>query len=447
MSQNLSSAKGIRILPAAGMILLVIVLNEFSFAWIGKGRFVDLPGRHQNLLFYMPWLLRTLDIFLLGTAAWLGIQKITLGKLFQSSVNYNLFTLAIGIGLLWFSNPIVAGRFMAFRILAVCMLLLYMAFVFHLVYIRKVSNRVWIGEKAGLVVFGLGLAFLGMEICFMLVAKSHHTSYSYAAKVWHYRYWKLNDQNYRDRNFSQSEMKGKYKIAFLGDSFTAGAGIKDPKLRFSDLTATALGDQYYGMNLGVNGLDTGLELEQLENFEFQPDLLVYSWYINDIHQAAFKAGLDLGKFEMKGANYRPSLSPFNGFYALNYLYWMYPHHEKGTSYFDFLKAAFAHPLALANHFQDLANMKAYCASHQIEFVVVLFPWLSHVSASQFAIQPVAEWLEKENVPYLSLADKLAKFSAGELIVNNNDAHPNEFVHQMVADTLTQFLKKKVWDQN
>lgn len=336
---------------------------------------------------------------------------------------------------------------MPLRILATLFVLLQAAYVLHLIYIRKASTRVWLGERIGLMIFGLGFVFLVVEICFMLVAKSHHTSYSYAAKVWHYRYWELNNLKYRDREFSKAEMEGKFKIAFLGDSFTAGAGIKDPKNRFSDLTANKLGANYYGMNLGVNGLDTGLELAQLEAFPHQPDLLVYSWYINDIHQAAFRAGVMLGDFELKGADYQPSLNPVNGFYSLNYLYWMFPHHEKGTSYFDFLKAAYRNSEALANHFQDLQSMKAYCESHQIQFAVVLFPWLSDVKAGHFATDPVKDWLKTAQVPYLSLSEKLAPIPATDLIVNNNDAHPNEFVHQLVADTLVQFLKSEVWKGN
>ena len=46
------------------------------------------------------------------------------------------------------------------------------------------------------------------------------------------------------------------------------------------------------------------------------------------------------------------------------------------------------------------------------------------------------------VPVLNLGPVLSKYCPKDLVVNSNDAHPNEFVHQITADTLLPFLRKQ-----
>lgn len=422
-----------------GLILLVLFANEILFAQIGKDRFVDLPGRHRNLLYYMPWVLRSLDIFCIVTAIWMFKSRKGILQLFRQSITFILLALFTGISIYAFSNPIYAGKWMPFRMLFAAMLI-FMSSKLLLNIRRRTIGSGFIKFVFAVMLPTLLIVFLGIEIGFMNLPKSHDTNYTLASKIWHHQFWRLNSLAFRDREFSASDMEGKFKIGLLGDSFTSAGGIEKEDDRFSGRLGELLGEDYYVMNLGFEGLDTGLELEKLKAFPYDLDLLVYVWYLNDIHQSAFKAGLSFENFKIEGFQYEPSLNPFDLFYSLNYWFWLEPRSEKNDRYFEFLQQAYDMPEALSNNHADLQAMKAFCEEREIRFGVLMFPWLNDVAGSRFGADIFEEWLIKDSIPYLDLIPDLQSYRLEELVVNENDFHPNSKIHRIAGDKLYEFLE-------
>lgn len=444
MTENppLSDAKnaaGFRGFPLV-LLLLILPLNEFVFAWLVQPRLASRADAYVNLLYFAPWILRTLDVMLLASA-W-RLFKYRGGPLhaFKYDLKFNLLLLGSGFFLLCFSNPVFAGKFMWVRLLFALALMVQTLRIVYLAWVRK-EAKAWLGQRIGLALAGIFVALLLAESVFFFVGRSHHTIQSYASRIWFHRHWEVNSLGFRDREYSGTDLQGKKVILCLGDSFTAGAGVKNPQDRFSNRLQDHLGPGYEVLNLGMNGLGPEKELEVLQDFPHSADVLLLSWFLNDIHGAAEEAGMSLREAMPKNRR-RPSLYPKDLLYSANYLWWSIPDSEPHLRYYEYLRKAFADPIAFDLHTKRLSELIHSARKRNMKVAVVLFPQLYDVAGSEFAIRPLETWLNSQQIPTLNLSPVFAPFAAEEIIVNNNDAHPNEKAHALVADTLAVYMQQQ-----
>jgi lysophospholipase L1-like esterase len=443
MNENLPSTKannatGFWGLPLV-LLLLVLVLNEFVFGWLIRPRLTSQGDGYTNFLYYFPWFLRTLDVLFLASAWSLFKFPGSLKQAIGNDVSFNFLLLVFGFLILCFSNPIFAGKFMLLRLIMALTLLWQTLRIIYLSWVRK-EVKTWLGSRIGLALAGLFMALLLTESVFFFVGRSHHTIQSYAGRIWFHRHWETNRDGFRDQEYSEKDLEGKKVILCLGDSFTAGAGVADPKDRFSDRLQGKLGDKYKVLNLGVNGLGPEGELEVLQDFPYQADVLLLSWFLNDIHGAAEEAGMSLR--EAMPVNGRgPTLFPKDLLYSANYFWWSDSHSDAHQGYYEYLRNAFANPKALTIHTRRLSELITEAQTRGMKVAVVLFPQLYDVPGSNFAIQPIETWLKTQAIPSLNLIPIFAPYAPEDIIVNNNDAHPNQKAHALVADTLSVFLQE------
>ncbi|MEM6272529.1 MAG: SGNH/GDSL hydrolase family protein [Bacteroidota bacterium] len=435
------SADRRNIAVAVAVLLLILPLNEFVLAHFWEANLVDLPGRGRRALYYLPWILRGVDLFILGLGARLLWVKKPILQVVQSDLIVNCLLLLFLLGILALTNPIWAGRYMGFRLVGVVAILLQMLRVTALAYVRG-RVRPWLGPRLGLPLVGLLGAFLLVEGVFFFVARPHHTIASYASRIWYQRHWELNPRGHRERDYQEEDLRGKKVLLFTGDSFTAGAGIADPQDRFSDRLAVQLGEEFVSVNLGVNGLGPEGELEELQQFPFAADVLVHVWFLNDIHQAAAAEGLRLADYMQVDDGLRPTLHPADLFYSVNYFWWSFPRADRDAEYADFLRAAYRDSAIRQRHLAAVDAVISHAQARGMAVVVVLFPWLQDVAGSNFARQPVRNHLENRGLPVLDLAPMLARYPGEELVVNFQDSHPNETAHGLVADTLATYLRER-----
>lgn len=88
---------------------------------------------------------------------------------------------------------------------------------------------------------------------------------------------------------AQSATAAPTKVACVGDSITAGAGVKDPAKRYPTQLGVLLGDKYEVKNFGVSGatmLDNGDKPYKKENaytqaLAYVPDIVVIKLGTND----------------------------------------------------------------------------------------------------------------------------------------------------------------------
>jgi hypothetical protein len=96
----------------------------------------------------------------------------------------------------------------------------------------------------------------------------------------------MNSRGYRDVEHGAADFEGK-RVAFVaGDSFMVGAGLRDYRKRVSNVLATRLGDSWEVVNIAIGGSSTGHQYAAIASYPRRPDIIVLSYYINDVAQSA-----------------------------------------------------------------------------------------------------------------------------------------------------------------
>lgn len=106
-------------------------------------------------------------------------------------------------------------------------------------------------------------------------------------------YVKTNKQGFR-ANFDYTEKKepGETRIAFIGDSYTAGEGVAN-EMRFSDITAKAFGASSYNFGLSASGVDQQYLIYNDIASKFDHDVLVLSPHIINIFRNLLQSRLSV----------------------------------------------------------------------------------------------------------------------------------------------------------
>nr|MBP6721932.1 hypothetical protein [Bacteroidia bacterium] len=84
----------------------------------------------------------------------------------------------------------------------------------------------------------------------------------------------------------------------------------------------------------------------------------------------------------------------------------------------------------------------YGDSLQVPMAAVVFPFLENAEGSAFATDIIEQRFRKHGVPVVGVRQMILGKPAIDYIVNQNDPHPNEKLHAMVADSLFQIFSSQ-----
>ncbi|MEM0998904.1 MAG: hypothetical protein AAGN35_17730 [Bacteroidota bacterium] len=426
------------------LVALALAINPFTVSWWQEvGFFPKIPQNFLHGIDVKILLPLWLDLLLLVTAAIIIRAPRALRTYLNDSFPLNFFLLVVLSGILLSSNVILPGKGRLLRILFVLLVLFVLTNTLYLAVVKKEAGREVhpFYRNLGVALYGLGLIFLLLEIVFMFFLSTHRFNGTLASRAWFIRYWELNEEGYRDVPVRpEATVKGK-RIFVLGDSFVAGHGVAEAKDRFSDRLQRHLDEEDRVYNLGLGGSDVRDALARLREYPLSPDLLVFSYYPNDIERDGEEGGLTL----LRPRSYNDVILPLRFFirrsYTLNYLYWQFPHPDEMSDYLGYLEQCYSHPPSLELHFARLDSLVDYCDSQGIPTVGVVFPLLEMVDRSGFATEPVVGHLRRRGVPVVDVRSWAAGYPAEELVVNPNDPHPGELLHGLVADSLYALLQR------
>jgi hypothetical protein len=298
-------------------------------------------------------------------------------------------------------------------------------------------------ENLSLSLLGLFLTFMALELYFKLFfAQSDGFGYTLASQNWYEHYWQENSLGYRDIEWTPEQLSGKIKVMVVGDSFAAGVGIANPADRFSNRLGQLLGDDYAMMNVASPGWDTADEVQAILNYPYRPDIIVFSYYINDIEGTAYERGQQRPQIRHDPP---PWLLPLaQNSYLFNFLYWrlvrLGPQEWADVYWNNWLLKIAADPEIRWRHRQELETIIAGAASEKVPLLVVVFPNLAAVEESQRLTQPVVDLFNEHHVPVLDVAKLVAGQSPAEITVNALDAHPNEAVNLAIAEQLYKMIQ-------
>jgi hypothetical protein len=297
--------------------------------------------------------------------------------------------------------------------------------------------------RVALAFASLLVAWAVAELVFRhLVVESHAWGQTLASQRWMERYWRpINRYGLRDEEYKPAALAVTRRLFVLGDSYAAGQGVADVEDRFGNILRRWLGPAWSVVVMADRGWDTEREVRALTSFPWEPHVLVWSWFINDILGAADRHGRT---FDLDVA-VRPSwLAPVvERSYVFNYVYWnvylSLHNHEIGTRYIDFLRECYADPRIWSAHQREMMEVVRFARERDATLLAVVFADLGDpVHTRDFADQ-AAEFLESQGVETLEAAELFAGRDIDELVVNAFDHHPSEAAHRALAEAIYAHL--------
>src|ERR1051325_2602775 len=292
--------------------------------------------------------------------------------------------------------------------------------------------------------FLLALTLLGGALYYRFLFDPSDSMWaSKTSRRWLERYWSENPLRGRgDLKMSFHRTQGKRRISFIGDSFTAGHGIKREEDRFVNIIRRTHPEWEVHM-LAQPGLDTSEEIETLQKglqrgYELDQVVLVYC--LNDISDLCPEK-TEAVRFIQEDADHSGWLRRNSYFVNTLYYRWQANHDPRMKGYFDYILQAHRGPLwqeqqQLLKYFRDVVQ------SHGGRLLVVTFPFL-HALGPRYQYRFIHEQLGRcwrdLNVPHLDLLSIYEDIPPRKLTVNRFDAHPNEHAHALAAAAIDAFL--------
>lgn len=259
-------------------------------------------------------------------------------------------------------------------------------------------------------------------------------------KRWQARYWHpINSLGYRDYEPSLALPDDVQRVLVVGDSFAAGQGIEAVDDVFAHRLGALLGERYAVNLVAQPGWDTDEEWEGLLAYPVQPDILILSHYLNDV--------LWLPDFDAPITTLPDSVPLAILVQSLeipNFLYWRGYFGSRADTYLynPFYDAAYQNPALWQQHEQLLSRFVTYANQQSARLVVIVWPMLKDVAASQANNQKVVDLFAAQGVPVVDMAALLRDRQPEQLVVNVFDAHPNAAAHALAAEALHAALEDR-----
>ncbi len=316
--------------------------------------------------------------------------------------------------------------------------------LFKIIFIEKKVNKIILNTAT--VLFSVFILFILLEAVFMFIPRSHSIDYTLASKLWYAKYWNpVNSLGFRDK---EPESR-KPVILFVGDSFTAGHGLKSVDDRFSNIVEKELNNKekkYSVINIGKPNLDSKAEFEVMENFIYmtriKPDKIILQYCGNDIEGAATANGLFF-----EGFHPPPDMNKFvmllgSGSYLLNYIYFIFPREQMGMpSYISYLTKVYKNDNILSKHKDDLGMFISYAKGNAIQLIVVVFPFLTEVETSDaMYVNDIVKYFNDNKISVINVSRLVKDIPVNERIVNRNDSHPSVKLNKIVAQEILNKLQ-------
>lgn len=306
---------------------------------------------------------------------------------------------------------------------------------------RPPSFTVRLVQNITLSLLTLFFTLMAAEVFFkVFFAQSDAWNQTLASQNWFKRYWVTNSLGYRDLEWDPAEVRARKKILVLGDSFAAGQGVERVEDRFSNRLNARLGSDYVVMNIATPGISTQEEIDRVMGFPYKPDILIFQYFINDIRHAAHSEGLISQAPRIEPG---PWLKPLvDNSYAANFIYWravrLLPLPWQADDY-SWLRDAYNNPKIWWLHQQELLTIYNGAASEHVKLLVVVFPGLTDVARSREVTSKVVDFFRERGTPVLDVSDLVEGVPVKQRVANSLDAHPSEWVHQVVADRLYEMV--------
>ncbi|OWY20986.1 SGNH/GDSL hydrolase family protein [Sphingobacteriales bacterium UPWRP_1] len=304
--------------------------------------------------------------------------------------------------------------------------------------------------------------FILLEVFFMYYPYTFVSGKTLSSKLWVKWYWHTNSLGYRDEEVRLPEANSTCNIVVAGDSFTAGVGINQPEMRFTNVLQSKLPAGYRVFNLGVPGADTPDEYQNLLNFPARADLIVLVHYVNDAEYLTKIPDTTSAKPQVK--NKKEEWFLVKQSFFINYIYyksmelmqkWQFAAHFKNqnASLYEYLcsnestrqlsETCFIQPACMEKHLQNLHRFADYANEQCVPLVVILFPKLTNDFidfSNTYINKPITAQLQLWDIDVFNVYEIARVLPEYKRRVNRSDYHPSALLHTTTASRFNDFLQ-------
>jgi hypothetical protein len=297
--------------------------------------------------------------------------------------------------------------------------------------------------------FLLSLLFVAGETYYRFICDaSDAVNFTKVSARWFQRYWVRNAIGFRDNiEYSREIEPGRRRVSFVGDSFTAGHGIKSVEDRFANRIRAAH-PEWEVHALAILGADTDGEIELLAKSlkdGYQLDEVVLVYCLNDVADLLpeWNDMMKAVRTDLRSKNWFVQNS-----YLVNTLYyhWKSAHDPQLRDYFRFVREGYQGEM-WERQKRRLTTFRDLVQSHGGRLSVVTFPLLHTLAKPdntfQLAHDELDRFWKESSVPHLDLRSAFSNQPPEKIIVSRHDPHPNEFANALAAEQIEAFLRRQM----
>jgi hypothetical protein len=284
------------------------------------------------------------------------------------------------------------------------------------------------------------LIFAGAE-AYLRIFYITTDGYGFTAMNYHWYknfYWnELNLEGYRDHEPRPDDLAHPFKrVMVVGDSFVVGHGIDNMDDSFPQQLERELGDGYDVDLIANSGWDMNDYTARLNGYPLKPDIVVLSYYLNDIDYLMTGDQSPDANFDFPKD---PTLSAFIlNFFTPNFVYYNLMQFTSTTRTTKFQMSLVDAHLD-ANLWQkqtaEIDKFITWNQEHNTRLILLLWPQIRAVEASRPATEKVKAYFEGHNVEVVDMTDILKDENPNTMVVNRYDAHPSIAASKLAADAV------------
>lgn len=267
---------------------------------------------------------------------------------------------------------------------------------------------------------------------------------------WLRRHFQFNNASFRDSvPYAIPLSPDRRRVTFVGDSFTAGHGVRDVEDRFVNRIRRNRSEWDVQM-LARCGWDTGHEIAYVEEsvqFGYELDVVVLIYCLNDVADIVPEWSATLDRIYQSSE--RGFLVSHSYLFNTMYFRWKASHDKDVADYYRFVAENYEGPVWDEQR-QRLTRLRDNVEARNGRLLVVTFPFV-HALGEQYPYGRIHDRLgalwESLSVPHLDLLDELQSHDAQTLVVGSHDAHPNERAHALAARAIEAFLDQELRDDS
>jgi len=234
------------------------------------------------------------------------------------------------------------------------------------------------------------------------------------------------------------------RVAVVGDSFVMGHGINNLDDTFPQRLEKMLGTGYDVNVIAESGWDTDVELYNLQKYPLKPNIVVLSYYLNDMDYLL--RGTDRNPDNNFIFPQNPAADWFiRTFFLPNYVYYdvmQFASSARSTSFSNDLISVHMDDTLWSQQAQHLFEIAAWAKRTNTRLIVLVWPELAAIDASKPATQRVGDFFRTQNVQVVDMTSVLHGKTTAELTVNRFDTHPSIEAGELAAEQLYSTIMQK-----